>query len=157
MPTEKMLGQAVSFALKPYWRLTRGLTLGAQGIVVDAGGRVFLVRHGYRPGWFFPGGGVERDETVEDALARELREEAGVVLEGQAELFGLFSNHEKFPGDHVALFIVRDWHQAETPAPNAEIAEARFFARDALPSDTNAGTLRRLGEVFDGAQRARSW
>lgn len=153
-PWQKIL---INQALRPLWRLTRGLTLGAQGVVIDARSRVLLVRHGYRPGWHFPGGGVERGETIADALARELREETGIVLTAPAELHGMFSQGRKFPGDHIAVYIVRAWEQPRTPPPNMEIAEQGFFALDDLPSGTTAGTAARLAEIFDGADPGEMW
>ena len=114
--------------LRPFWRMRRGLTLGAQGVIIDGSSRVLLVRHSYRPGWFFPGGGVEWNETIETALARELEEEVGVSLTAPAQLHGIFANFTSFPGDHIALFVVRDWERRGDYRKLGEIAEAGMFA-----------------------------
>ncbi len=140
-----------------YWRMTRALTLGVQGVVIDGENRVLLVRHGYRPGWHFPGGGVEFNETVELSLRRELMEETGVKPVAEPQLHGVFANFAAFPGDHIALFIVRDWHRDHVPAPNKEIAEQGFFHIDALPDGTVVGARRRMDEIFRGATINPNW
>jgi len=143
--------------LRPFWRMRRGLTLGAQGVIIDGSSRVLLVRHSYRPGWFFPGGGVEWNETIETALARELEEEVGVSLTAPAQLHGIFANFTSFPGDHIALFVVRDWERTGDYRKLGEIAEAGMFAPQNVPEETDAGTRTRLAEIFDRSPISQLW
>lgn len=138
-------------------RLTRGLTFGAQGAVFNAAGEVLLVRHTYVAGWFLPGGGVEVGESAVDALRRELLEEAGLRVTGTPRLHGLFFHPELGRRDHIAVFVVRDFVAVQAKRPRLEIAEARFFALDALPDGTTGGTRRRLAEIANGAAPAPDW
>lgn len=147
----------VTAMIRPVWRLRRGLTLGAQGAVIDEEGRVLLVRHCYRPGWFFPGGGVEWGETIEEALARELAEEVGVSLTGPPALHGVYSNFASFPGDHIAVFVVRQWRRRENYRKRGEIAEARMVAPADLPERVDPGTRARIAEIFEGAPPTPLW
>jgi len=53
-------------------------------IVFDAEGRVLLVERGTPPGvglWSVPGGKLEPRETLAQAVAREVREETGLIVE----------------------------------------------------------------------------
>jgi len=137
--------------------MRRGMTLGAQGVVIDGDDRVLLVRHSYRPGWFFPGGGVEWGETLEEALLRELEEEVGVTLTGPPVMHGMFSNGGNFPGDHIAVFVIRDWNRTEGYRRRGEIAEAEMFAPDDVPVTTDQGTRRRLAEIFGHVPLSPRW
>jgi 8-oxo-dGTP pyrophosphatase MutT (NUDIX family) len=147
---------AARTVMRPLHRQMRGMTLGARTAAIDTERRVLLVRHGYSPGWILPGGGVERGETVFAAALRELREEAGIVAEEEPQLHGLFCNHEQFPGDHIACFVLRRFTR-EPFTPSAEIAAAEFFTADALPSDTTAGTRRRIEEILFGRPIVHHW
>lgn len=140
-----------------YWRIARGMTLGARALVIDGEGRVFLVRHSYTPGWQLPGGGVEAGETLLAALARELREEGNLELTGTPILHAVYFNPRASRRDHVALFVVRAFRQDGLPTPNREIIAHGFFPPDSLPEDATRATRARIAEVLDGAPIASTW
>ena len=139
------------------WLVLRGLTMGVRGIVLDEDGRVLLILHTYTPGWTFPGGGVEVGETAEEALKRELSEEANVVVTGPPDLHGVFHQPHFSRRDHVLDYVVRHYRWLGAPKPNREIAECAFFAPDALPADMSAGARRRLAEILGNLPPDRHW
>ena len=147
----------IRWVLQPYWRLTRSQTLGVQGIVIDGSNKVLLVRHSYVRGWHLPGGGVERDENLEQALRRELLEESGIELTRKLCLHGIFSNFERSTGDHIVVYVVRDWTRVCALSSGLEIIENKFFELESLPDGLIGGAKRRLFEVFDRHPLSSNW
>jgi ADP-ribose pyrophosphatase YjhB (NUDIX family) len=143
--------------LHVYWRFSRGLTVGVRAVVLDGEGRVFLVRHGYGPGWHLPGGGVEAGETLLEALVRELREEGNLEMTGAPALHGVFFHPAYSRRDHVAVYVVREFRQPGGPQPNREIAEHGFFKLGALPPETTSGSRARIAEVLRDLPRPQRW
>ena len=144
-------------AMHFYWWLSRAATLGARAVVIDAQGRVFLIKHSYVDGWHLPGGGVETGETLLEALARELIEEGNIEITAPPRLHGIFHNGRVSRRDHVAVYIVRDFQQDSLPRPNREIVAHGIYAPDALPADTGRATRARIAEVLDGAPLSELW
>lgn len=133
------------------------MTLGVRAVVVTVDDSVLLVRHGYVPGWHFPGGGVEVGETFVHALERELEEETCVQATGRPVLHGLYFNGRVSRRDHIAVYVIRDFEVLGVRKPDWEIKEARFFPYRAPPEGTSAGTRARLAEIFDGAPPSDLW
>ncbi|MFB2550619.1 NUDIX domain-containing protein [Ensifer soli] len=146
----------VTRAAHRYFALTRGMTLGVRAACFDAEGRVFLVRHGYVPGWHMPGGGVERGETARAALEKELREEGNLVLGDEPRLLQVYFNRLTSPRDHVIFYRCDGVRQTAPRPPDREIAEAGFFPLDALPEGVTPATRRRLAELA-GAPVSDVW
>ncbi|WP_375453499.1 NUDIX domain-containing protein [uncultured Methylobacterium sp.] len=138
---------------------TRGMTLGVRGAAIDTDGRVCLVRHTYVGGWQLPGGGVERGETAPEAMTREFREEAEIVLDpGTAlRLHGFYRNRAASRRDHVALYVAPAFRQLRAKRPDREIAACAFFPLDALPAATTRATAERLREIREGLAPTDLW
>lgn len=109
--------------------------------------KVWLVRHTYLPGWFLPGGGLERNETLEQAARREAFEETGAELE-KVTLLGAFTNFVQWKTDHTVVFLCRDFDI--TGKPDGEIAEIRAYPLNALPDATYKSHRRLLEAYRDG-------
>ena len=133
------------------------MTLGVRGAAIDAAGRVCLVRHTYVGGWHLPGGGVEPGETAPEAMAREFREEAEIVLDQPLRLHGFYRNLAAAGRDHVALYVAPAFTVSRAKRPDREIAACAFFPLDALPPETTPATRARLREVREGLPPADLW
>lgn len=135
-----------------YWRLVQPVTLGVQAMLIR-NEQILLVRHSYRPGWCLPGGGVDRNETLETAVRRELHEEIRATPHTLA-FFGIYTNTNGHKSDHITLFLSEDF-EWQPNYRTAEIAEARLFPLQALPpaADLDKGVQRRVHTYVNG----RSW
>jgi ADP-ribose pyrophosphatase YjhB (NUDIX family) len=135
------------FLLRPWWFVTRPHTRGVKAIVRH-GDEVLLVRHTYtrQDRWDLPGGFLRPDEDPEHALRRELAEEVG-AHPTRATLI----TRAPYTSDHkretLYAFAVDVDDQTVTPSP-AEIREARWFPRDALPPDASRMARRLVARAY---------
>ena len=158
--TEKKPGVARALfrrTLHTYFLISRGLTLGVRAIVRSDDGKFLLVRHTYTPGWHFPGGGVEKGQTTEEALSNELRQETGLQLVGKPVMHGVFHNNRVSKRDHVLAYLCDVQGSLDSMPKSMEIAETGYFAFEDLPPDTDPGTVRRMQEIICGAAITESW
>lgn len=112
-------------------RETRFL-VGVLAVVTDERGRILLFRHTYRPfaPWGLPSGVLRPNESLEDSMKREIREEAALAVEFEEILRVRASSRPR---------RVDVWMKYRAlpgiPMPrSAEVEAAEFFELDALPS-----------------------
>ena len=133
-------------------------------VPVDIYRQVLLVRKAHGSDWFFPGGGVEAGETVEEAAERELAEETGLDAEGTTvkALWWWRVDYADGPVEMAHFVMLLSVFGEPKPADEAEVAEVRAFqeppkegayaqlVRDAL-ADT--GMLHQWGVDFEVEQK----
>lgn len=104
---------------------------GVSAIILDESGRVLLLKHRFwkEQRWGLPGGLARHGETLGATLRRELREETGLDVRPLKLLRVLTARKP------LAEFILLA-ECAGVPRPcSAEIMDARFWDRAALPED----------------------
>jgi 8-oxo-dGTP diphosphatase len=66
-------------------------SVSVAGVITDDDGRALLIRRRDTLHWEPPGGVLELDESIEQGLRREIREETGLIVE-PAVLTGVYKN-----------------------------------------------------------------
>src|SRR5215212_6321691 len=109
-------------------------TVTAGAVIFNDRREVLLLKHVFRrgSGWGLPGGFMEKGEQPEDAIRRELREEAGLEVE-DARLVAVRSIRGAQQVE--ILFRARAGRAREARAQSAEVSAVEWFARDALPPE----------------------
>ena len=115
------------------WLAESRFTVTAGGVIQDEEGRVLLFNHVFRKGsgWGIPGGFINPGEDAEEALRRELREEAGVELTS-AQL--AFTRTHRRPQQVEIIFRCRARHDSAR-AQSLEVCSVEWFALEQLPAD----------------------
>lgn len=83
--------------------------------------------------WALPGGFVDENEDLPDAVKRELLEETGVVM-AQIEQLGAFGKPGRDPRHHTVSVVYAGFVPGDTKATGADDAEdAKWFSVKDLP------------------------
>ena len=145
-----MNNKITQFLFHKIFLLLRPLTLGVRGICVDTeNNKILLVKHTYSNNWTLPGGGVEVNESVEEALKRELKEEVGLIYQ-EINILGIYHNSSVSRRDHVAIYQVRSWKKSEMhKRPKLEISKTNWFSIENLPSNLSESTLCAINKYYD--------
>jgi mutator protein MutT len=109
-------------------RYNTGYNIGVGGAVVRDG-QLLLVRRASRHGrgnWQLPGGFIEPDETIEQAVVREVREETGVTAQVEAVL-GLRSRYDAESGNGVYIVLLLSPVSGKPTADGCEVDHAGYF------------------------------
>ncbi len=122
-------------------------------IVLNDNGEILLVKDNRR-GWAIPGGMVEIEENLTDALKREVNEEAGIEIE-VGELFCVSSNTCHYPGyngvKEVPTKIILDFicrAVSDTPRPSEENSESAFFPKERVMSLVEHPAIRERMKMY---------
>lgn len=120
---------------------------GVFAAIFDDQGRLLCVKRNYGDRtWTLPGGGIEGDETVVDALKREVLEETGLEVEPDV-LIGSYSRPEA--GRQVVLIQCKVTAGSLIES-NEEISELSFFAPKDLPTPFGPGGRAWKKDAFSG-------
>lgn len=98
-------------------------------------GKILLVKRGFGPYkgyWALPGGHLDYDETIEDAVRREVKEETDLDVTSLF-LLGVYSSPSRHPMQTVAIaYEVEITGEAKY---GSDAVDLKYFSLDQLPDN----------------------
>lgn len=118
--------------LKLYWLLFHPKTSGTKA-AIECEEKFLLIRNTYgKRFWTFPGGGLQKNESPEKCVRREVKEELDISL-GQIKKIGMYVSTRNYKIDTVYCFYTKVLSR-EFMIDRGEILEARWFGVDEIPT-----------------------
>lgn len=118
-------------------------------LVTNGEGKILLVNSPWR-GWEYPGGLIEPGETFEEALHREVREEAGVEI----EITGFVGICKNVGKDIVNIDFTAKYTGGELTTSDESTEVGWFTAEEAFRMITFPLTAKRLRNMLSGGKNA---
>ena len=113
--------------------------------------RYLLARRADIGWWNLVGGGLEYDETPEEGLAREAREEIGAEIE-VVRLVGVYAKPPK--REVVLVYLCRLASGSPEPSTSEEVSEVGVFTVAELPEDVLPKHRQRVLDAASGQVEA---
>lgn len=126
----------------------KNVWLAVSGIVISDNGEWLVVKKRYgglKGAWSLPAGFVNEDETVDEAVKREVLEETGIYTQIQG-IVGIRSGviHGEI-SDNMLMFLLKPLNREAQPQLE-ELYEAKFLPPECLLKDEKSSVL--LKEVL---------
>ncbi|MFI0817333.1 NUDIX hydrolase [Streptomyces sp. NPDC021098] len=121
--------------------------MSVAGVIVDDAGRALLIKRRDNGKWEPPGGVLEREETIPDALQREVLEETGIKIALPATLTGIYKNMTGL----IVSMVFRCEAIDGTPTTGAETRALRWVTRDEITELADEAYAVRVLDAIDNA------
>ncbi|GAA1105183.1 NUDIX domain-containing protein [Streptomyces antimycoticus] len=119
--------------------------MSVAGVIVDDAGRALLIKRRDNGKWEPPGGVLEREETIPDALQREVLEETGIKIALPATLTGVYKNMTGL----IVSMVFRCEAIDGTPTTGAETRALRWATRDEITELADEAYAIRVLDALD--------
>ncbi len=120
-------------------------SVSVAGVIVDDAGRALLIKRRDNGKWEPPGGVLEREETIPDALQREVLEETGIKIALPATLTGVYKNMTGL----IVSMVFRCEALDGTPTTGAETRALRWATRDEVTELADEAYAIRVLDALD--------
>ncbi|WP_413812974.1 NUDIX hydrolase [Streptomyces sp. OE57] len=119
--------------------------MSVAGVIVDDAGRALLIKRRDNGKWEPPGGVLEREETIPDALQREVLEETGIKIAHPATLTGIYKNMTGL----IVSMVFRCEAIDGTPTTGAETRALLWATRDEITELADEAYAIRVLDALD--------
>src|SRR3954466_3478825 len=126
-------------------------SVSVAGVVVDEAGRVLVIQRRDNGRWEPPGGILERDETFEEGVAREIAEETGVTVEVE-RLTGVYKNMAR----GIVALVYRCRPILGTAHPTTESAVVAWLLPEHVARNLAPAYAVRVLDALDDAPASRA-